>query len=230
MMVDPVTISPPDSSTAGETYSLMCSAALSNPIPLPTNVPSPTFEWFFGPNDSASLPAGVTPMPTAMSSNSTAIMYISTLQFSPLSQSHAGMYTCRLGAGRLANSAMLTVNRKLYCLYPLSFNCFLRAAPLITVMVTANLNDPLMVGQTGNTLACVVSGADNLNPTITYQWTRYDDSTLTLVEINSNTLTLSPLRLSNAGDYTCSVTVHSNLLNSPITRSATQGVDMIQSK
>jgi hypothetical protein len=37
-------------------------------------------------------------------------MYSSTLQFSPLSQSHAGMYTCRLGPGRLVNSVAITVN------------------------------------------------------------------------------------------------------------------------
>ena len=105
--VNPVTISPSGSNTAGETYSLICSATLIDPIPLPSNVPSPTFEWFFGPNGNASLPSGVTPKTTILSSGNT---YTSTLLFSPLSQSHTGMYTCRLGAGILANSAMVTVN------------------------------------------------------------------------------------------------------------------------
>ena len=100
-------------------------------------------------------------------------------------------------------------------------------------MVTANLNAPLTVGQTGNTLICDVSGADNLSPTITYQWTRNDGSTQTPVGTNSNTLTLSeaPLRLSNSGDYTCTATVRSTLLNNDIIMSSgnTQRV-MIQSE
>ena len=88
-----------------------------------------------------------------------------------------------------------------------------------------------MVGQTGITLTCVITGADNINPTITYQWTRNDGSTQTPVG-NSRVLTLSPLRLSNAGDYSCSVTISSNLLISPILNSVPilQRVEMIQSK
>ena len=96
--------------TAGETYSLMCSATLTPGfIPFPSDVPSPTFEWLFGPNNS-SLPSGVSsPMGTTFDNVGA---YTSTLQLSPLSESYAGMYTCRLGPGRLANHAMVTVNRK----------------------------------------------------------------------------------------------------------------------
>ena len=121
----PVTISPSGSSTAGETdYSLTCSSTLFDPIPLPDNVPSPTFQWFFGPNGNASLPSGVIPMATVLSSSNNTVYnttsnttsnitintYSSTLRFSPLSQSHTGMYTCRLGAGRLINNAVVIVN------------------------------------------------------------------------------------------------------------------------
>jgi hypothetical protein len=84
-------------------------------------------------------------------------------------------------------------------------------------MVTANLNTPLMVGQTGYTLTCDISGADNLNPTITYKWTRYDGTTH--VRTTSNMiLTFPHLQLSNAGDYNCSATVslNSSLLNDDI--------------
>ena len=113
--LDPVTISPSTGSTttiAGERYySLNCSSILFDPVPLPDDVPSPNFQWSF--NGSASLPSGVTAMPTVMSSsNSTSETYTSILQFSsPLSQSlHTGMYTCRLGPASLVNSAMVTVN------------------------------------------------------------------------------------------------------------------------
>ena len=103
---DQVTISYSGSVTAGETYSLMCSAVLYQSIPLHSDVPTPNFQWFFGPNGDAPLPSGLTPTATVLSNNT----YTSTLQFSPLSQSRTGMYTCRLGPGRLVNSAVVTVN------------------------------------------------------------------------------------------------------------------------
>ena len=90
-------------------------------------------------------------------------------------------------------------------------------------MVTANLNTPLMVGQTDNTLTCDVSGADNLTPTITYQWIKYNGTTHTimLVRMTSNVLTFPHLQLSNAGDYNCSATVSSPLLNNDIVMNST---------
>ena len=99
-------------------------------------------------------------------------------------------------------------------------------APSITVKVTANFNTPLMVGQTGYTLTCDISGAERLNPTITYQWTKYDGTTQTPVGTNS-TLILSPLRFSDIGDYTCDVTIDSTLLNSNIFASADNSPSVI---
>ena len=111
--LDHVTISPSTGSTnttAGQTgYSLTCSSTLFDPSRLPSDVPSPNFQWSF--NGGASLPSSVTAIPTIMSSsNSTSETYASMLQFSSISQCHIGSYTCRLGAGRLANSAMVTVD------------------------------------------------------------------------------------------------------------------------
>ena len=98
------------------------------------------------------------------------------------------------------------------------------------MVVSANFNAPLMVGQTGNTLTCDVSGADSLNPTIIYQWIRNDDSIQTQVG-SSKTFDLSPLRLSSAGEYTCRATIGSNLLNNdiPVSAGNTQRV-VIQSE
>ena len=87
---------------------LTCSATLVDPVPLPSNIPTPNFEWFFGPNGNALLPSGAVSISTNYLENSHT--YTSSLQFSPLAQCHTGMYTCRLGAGTLANSAMITVN------------------------------------------------------------------------------------------------------------------------
>ena len=90
----------------------------------------------------------------------------------------------------------------------------LYAAPSVTIL--ANLNNmPLVVGQTGIILTCKIFGADNLNPTITYQWTRNNGTTQISIGTNLNTLSLPPLQLSDAGFYLCRVT--SALLNNPVT-------------
>ena len=112
MIISPSTGS--TATTAGQRdYSLTCSVTLFEPSRLPSGVPSPNLQWSFG--GSTSLPSGVNATPTVISSNSTSETYTSTLQFSPLSQSlHAGIYTCRLGPGRLVNNAMVTVNGIIY--------------------------------------------------------------------------------------------------------------------
>ena len=57
-------------------------------------------------------------------------------------------------------------------------------------------------------LTCSVSGDENLNPTITYQWTK-NNGTQTQVGTKSNTLVFLSLRLSDAGKYSCWATVSS---------------------
>ena len=106
----PVSISSSGSGVARESYMLTCSATLVDPVPLPSNIPTPNFEWLFGPNGDASLPLGIAPPVTIESENT----FTSTLYFSILSQSHSGMYTCRFGAGSLSNSATINVQGILY--------------------------------------------------------------------------------------------------------------------
>ena len=104
--IGPVTITASGGSNtgiAGTGFSLVCSATVQTQ----NDTSTPNFDWFFGTNN-GSLPSGVTPMATVLGNN-----YTSTLQFSPLQESHAGMYTCRLGSNaRLAVNAVVTVNRK----------------------------------------------------------------------------------------------------------------------
>ena len=91
--------------------------------------------------------------------------------------------------------------------------------PSISATITANLSAPLEVGQTGNTLTCEMTGAEKLSPTITYSWTR-NNETVSESDGNSKTLNLSPLRLSYAGSYACNITVSSALLSSSISASS----------
>ena len=114
------------------------------------------------------------------------------------------------------------------CLFTYCFHDIYHLAPNISAVISANLNNtPLMVGQTDYILTCDVSGTDNLNnPTIAYQWTTNDRTTQTHT---GNMFVLPHLRLSNAGDYNCLVTVQSSLLSNSITTNISHRV-MIQSE
>ena len=80
------------------------------------------------------------------------------------------------------------------------------AAP--TIRVTISMGN-IMLGQ-AHELNCSASGAEKLNPTINYKWTKMNDTgTFTEVGTNSNILSLSPLYLSDAGSYSCEVTITS---------------------
>ena len=63
-------------------------------------------------------------------------------------------------------------------------------------------------------LICSISGANNLNPNITYQWTKNSGFRSGQIQIgaNSNTLSFTPLRLPDAASYVCTVTITSILL------------------
>ena len=92
---------------AGEiNFTLACSAYIRT---LPENVSLPKFEWFFGP-DNSSFPIGFIVSNVTNSSNT----YTSTLKFSALSESHSGLYTCRLGGNeRLAANTNISVKGRL---------------------------------------------------------------------------------------------------------------------
>ena len=64
-------------------------------------------------------------------------------------------------------------------------------------------------------LTCTVSGAENLDPIITYRWTRNSGSGQTQVG-TTRILRFAPLQLSNAGGYVCEVIISSNYLTGDI--------------
>ena len=96
-------------------------------------------------------------------------------------------------------------------------------APVITAMVS---DGTPTVGDSYS-LTCTVTGADRLNPTITYQW--FKDNTMVSGETQS-TLSFSPLSLSDAGQYRCDVTVSSTLLSQSITKMSNTQDLTLQSK
>ena len=63
-------------------------------------------------------------------------------------------------------------------------------------------------------LKCVVSGITNLRPKLNFEWKRFDGMNLRRVGTNSSELHFPSLKLSDAGEYMCTVNISSSLLNS----------------
>ena len=89
-------------------------------------------------------------------------------------------------------------------------------APAITAQIITS--GTLILGQSGYSLTCGVGGVANLNPSIIYQWTK-NNGTQTQIQVRPDPkiLSFSPLRLSDAGRYTCQVTVSSPYLKNNFT-------------
>ena len=74
------------------------------------------------------------------------------------------------------------------------------------------------MGQNGYSLTCSVNGAENLNSSMSYQWTKDNGTQIrTQVGADPKLLSFSPLRLSDAGQYTCEAIISSPYLNNNIT-------------
>ena len=71
-----------------------------------------------------------------------------------------------------------------------------------------------IIGQNIYMLTCKALVADHLCPLISYRWTKRNG---TVAQPENRTITFSPLRLSDAGQYTCHVTVYSYRFNNEVT-------------
>ena len=94
--------------------------------------------------------------------------------------------------------------------------------PVGAASITPSVHHP-MLGLSNYTLTCRVTIIGNFCPTITYQWMKNNGTAIQL-GTTSNTLSLSPLRLSDAGQYTCNVTISSPSLSSDVTIIASHNI------
>ena len=92
-----VSIAPSGTTTAGERYSLECSATVTG------STDQPTITWLDPMNS---------PVPSGMVTTTGSM---STLTFNPLSASHAGTYTCRATVGSTMQTATMDVTVESEC-------------------------------------------------------------------------------------------------------------------
>ena len=78
-------------------------------------------------------------------------------------------------------------------------------------------------------LTCRIFEAENLNPSVTYQWNKDSNDGQIQVGTNSEILSFTPIRLSDAANYSCAVTIVSGYLTSSINAVASRSV-RIQSR
>ena len=100
----------------------------------------------------------------------------------------------------------------------------LSAVPTITVQLYDGGNIPVAGQQ--YSLTCDVSGAERLHPNITYQWIKNNSDAQMQVGNDSKSLFFSSLTLSDAGVYSCQISIQSPYISKEIMATDFQIIEM----
>lgn len=101
-----ITPSTQNTGTVGQLFSLTCSFHITSSYHVPNYTEPPTFEWTHSiTNETILLPATASVPPSNPTEAGASGTYTSTLQFSPLLESHTGNYTCKVGGNGLLNAS-----------------------------------------------------------------------------------------------------------------------------
>ena len=121
--------------------------------------------------------------------------------------SPTGQYCCQVPDAN-------TVTQTLYAYIGKCISCLLicinhvKIWHLIIAAVQISEEVAPQIGTSNYTLTCILSGAKSLFTNMTYQWFKDIDSSRTQVGSNASVISFSePLMPSNAGHYTCEVSV-----------------------
>ena len=91
---------------------------------------------------------------------------------------------------------------------------FLFPAPDVSVQITTSTSGAPVLGQNNYALTCNVVGAERLNASISYQWTKNGGPQ---TQAETKNLPFSALGISDGGQYMCQATVRSPYLNGDMT-------------
>lgn len=94
----------------------------------------------------------------------------------------------------------------------LPFNIIIIDPNIVVQIVSAIEGHSLMTG-TNFSLNCTVNGTAKLRPELSYEWMHFNGTDFKRAGTNSSELLFPSLRLSDAGEYMCTVNISSNLLN-----------------
>ena len=101
----------------------------------------------------------------------------------------------------------------------------LSSTPVPTFTVEVKASGSNFTGSIDFSLTCILSEAENVEATVSYQWIK-NNGTRTELPSNTNRLSFSPLRLSDAGEYYCTAFVLTSYLQNPI--NTTSGLFSVQ--
>ena len=91
---------------------------------------------------------------------------------------------------------------------------YFHAEPIISARITTRLSEASSMAQKGYSLICSVDGGEDLNPSISYQWTKNNGTQIKMQTGNDpQVLSVSLFRLSDAGEYTCLATISSSYVH-----------------
>ena len=125
---------------------------------------------------------------------------------------------------QLKLSVLISVSfRRVMC--GLLIDAFCIYVPIeITFSAEISSTGDAVVGQSYS-LHCNVAGTERFTPILSYKWTK-NNGTLTHVGFDSENLSFSPLRLSDAGQYICHVTASSDVTNEPVANTTSQSFEV----
>ena len=94
----------------------------------------------------------------------------------------------------------------------------------LTIFAEISSTGTTVAGQS-YTLHCNVIGIEKFTPILSYKWTK-NNGTLTHIGSDSKTLSFSPLRLSDAGQYFCHVAASSDITNEHVANTSSRSFEV----
>ena len=88
--------------------------------------------------------------------------------------------------------------------------------PDLVVLIDSTFEGHNVSAGTNFSLTCIVGGIENLMAELIVEWIRFNGIDIEKINVTSNEIHFLPLKLSEAGNYVCQVSIRSSLLRSDL--------------